>query len=168
MKHTSRQRRFSNFKVTEKYRFQFLGHWVLICLIFLALLDAAVFMLYQQMWQGSIPQGAAFAAEQANQYIKVGTTIILMSAIFASAILLLAVYTAHRIGGPLIALRRAMADVREGNLNRRLKFRKYDKMNDVEDDFNAMLDALQARFEGDSAANPDLKIEPEVAPAAVA
>ena len=145
MKYESQQRKISNLKLTEKYRFQYLGHWVLICLTFLALLDVAVFLLYQQMWQGAIPQGAAIADEQTWRYVKVWSTISVMSLLFAAAIILLAIYTAHRIGGPLIALRGAMADVRDGDLSRRLKFRKYDKMNDVESGFNEMVDALQSR-----------------------
>ena len=141
------QRSFRNLKLTERYRFQYLGHWVLICFLFLALLDVAVFLLYEQMWQSTVPQGADLASEQAWRFAQVGSALSLISVLFAVAIILLAVYTAHRIGGPLLAMKRTMAAVRDGNLDQRLHFRGYDKLDDVELAFNEMMDAVQERIE---------------------
>ena len=141
------QRKLSNVKLTEKYRFKYLGHWVLISFLFLTLLDIAVYLLYQQMWQGFTTPGADMALERAFRHSQVMTTIVGTSGLFAAAILLLAVFTAHRIGGPYLAIKRVMANVRDGDVSSRLRFREYDRLDDVENAFNEMLDALQTRIE---------------------
>ena len=66
MNNSRRQRKLSNMKLTEKYRFQHFGHWILICLALLALLNVTVFLLYQQIWQSAVPQGADLAAENSS------------------------------------------------------------------------------------------------------
>ncbi len=151
------QRKLRNMKLTEKYRFQYLGHWILISLLFLVLLDIAVYLLYQQMWQNFVPQGAELAMEESFRHAQAIFTVTIMSLLFAGAVLGLAAFTAHRIGGPFIAMRRTMARVRDGDLNGRLKFRKYDKLEEVEASFNEMMDALQERVEAaeSTARTPD-------------
>lgn len=141
------QRKMRNMKLTEKYRFQYLGHWILISFLFLILLDIAVYLLYHQMWQTFVPQGAELAMEHSFRYGQVIRTLTVVSVLFGWAIAFLAMFTAHRIGGPYIALRRTMDSIREGNLSARLKFRKYDKLNEVEASFNAMAEELQKRIE---------------------
>ena len=140
------QRKLSNVKLTEKYRFKYLGHWILISFLFLSLLDIAVYLLYEQMWQGFVAQGADVALEEAFRHSQVWTTIVGISSLFVAAILLLAAFTAHRIGGPYLAMKRTMSSIQEGNVSGRLRFREYDKLDDVEKAFNDMMDALQARI----------------------
>ncbi len=57
----------------------------------------------------------------------------------------LSILTAHRIAGPYLALKRTFAQIREGDLNARLHFRKYDNLDDVAVSFNTMMDAVKAR-----------------------
>ena len=143
MKKTGRQqRKLSNVKLTEQYRFKYLGYWILISFLFLSLLDVAVYLLYEQMWQGFVAQGADVALEEAFRQSQVWTTIVGISSLFLVTILLLAAFTAHRIGGPYLAMKRIMALIQGGDLNARLHFREYDKLDDVEKAFNDMLDAL--------------------------
>ncbi len=64
----------------------------------------------------------------------------------------LAIFTTHRLAGPLIALQRAFADVKAGDLDRRLHFRKSDShVADLEREFNAMMDSVHRRLDGDRA-----------------
>lgn len=51
----------------------------------------------------------------------------------------------HRIVGPLVRFRRAMQEITRGEAVRPIKLRQGDYLNDLRDDFNLMLEALQRR-----------------------
>lgn len=56
------------------------------------------------------------------------------------AVIALAIFTTHRLAGPLIAMRRAFEDVRDGKLDRSLRFRRSDPhLGEVEAAFNEMM-----------------------------
>lgn len=64
----------------------------------------------------------------------------------------LAIFTTHRLAGPLIALLRAFEDVKAGDLDRRLRFRKSDShVAELERGFNEMMDSLRRRQDGEHA-----------------
>lgn len=142
------QRRLKNLCLTEKYRFQYLGHWVLVCFLFLVLLNLCLYALYEQVWLDHAPAGLDFPVERMHHNMQVAGLLVAVSAFFGMAILLLSIFTAHRIGGPFIALKRTMAQIEKGDWTARLRFRRYDKLEDVEQAFNSMMDALQTRHEG--------------------
>lgn len=60
----------------------------------------------------------------------------------------LAVFTTHRLAGPLIGLLRAFQDVKAGNLDRQLRFRESDRhLADLERAFNEMMASIRERVE---------------------
>ena len=60
------------------------------------------------------------------------------------AAVVLAIFTTNRVAGPLINLRRTFEDVKDGNLDRRLKFRSNERhLHEVETAFNEMMEALR-------------------------
>ena len=65
--------------------------------------------------------------------------------LLSTAILVMAVVTAHRIGGPYIAVKRTCKAIERGDMSQRLKFRDYDRLDDVQEAFNEMMDAVEAR-----------------------
>jgi methyl-accepting chemotaxis protein len=56
-----------------------------------------------------------------------------------------AVKVAHRMVGPLVRIRQGLQDVAAGHPIRPLHFREGDYLNELKDDFNAMLESLQRR-----------------------
>jgi hypothetical protein len=54
-----------------------------------------------------------------------------------------AIHFSHRLVGPLARFRRAMEDITKGEPVRPMKLRDDDYLNDLRDDFNRMLEALQ-------------------------
>ena len=56
-----------------------------------------------------------------------------------------AVKFAHRMVGPLVRVRQGLQDLAAGRPMRPLHFREGDYLNELKDDFNAMLEALQRR-----------------------
>ncbi len=64
----------------------------------------------------------------------------------------LAIFTTHRIAGPLIALRRAFQDVKDGDLDRQLRFRHTDShMAELEKGFNEMMASVRLRLDDERA-----------------
>lgn len=58
----------------------------------------------------------------------------------------LAVFTTHRVASPLVGLRLTCDAVRNGDLSRRFRLRRHNtELDDLEEAFNAMLDAVEAR-----------------------
>ncbi len=161
MKTGRHQRKLRNVKFTEKYRFQYLGLWMMVCFFFIALLNVAVFLLYEQMRLLAQPEGVDVELGLALDQTATMVTILGLTLAFGFAVVALAVFTAHRIGGPYIALKRTMAAIREGDLNQRLKFRDYDKLEDLEGAFNEMMDSIQARMQSSKPDSPLLRIAGE-------
>lgn len=59
----------------------------------------------------------------------------------------LAVFTTHRLAGPFIALKKAFDDVRDGNIDRVLRFRRSDAhLRGLETAFNGMMDAMRKQI----------------------
>ncbi|HEY7214171.1 MAG TPA: hypothetical protein VIC28_06040 [Thermoanaerobaculia bacterium] len=70
-----------------------------------------------------------------------------------AAVLALAVFTTHRLAGPYVAIIRAMEAVKNGDMERPLRFRGTDiHLQDVEIAFAEMLASLRARMEKPGAA----------------
>ena len=72
--------------------------------------------------------------------------------LFLIALAALMVLTSHRIAGPYLALKRTFLAIRNGRKETRLKFRAYDRLDDVADAFNEMMDTLEAA--SDPGTNP--------------
>lgn len=58
---------------------------------------------------------------------------------------LVALLQAHRVSGVHIKLKHTFDQVKNGNFDTELKFRKSDQLADVEDSFNEMMEAVRAR-----------------------
>lgn len=70
----------------------------------------------------------------------------IQTALAILAVILLAVFSTHRLAGPLVGIRRAMEDVKAGDLNRRLQFRRSDPhLEEIETAFNEMMESIRAR-----------------------
>jgi HAMP domain-containing protein len=65
------------------------------------------------------------------------------------AVVALAVFTTHRLAGPYIALKRALDEVKQGELARPLRLRTADiHLKEIEASFNEMTAALRERLPG--------------------
>ena len=65
------------------------------------------------------------------------------------AVIALAVFTTHRLAGPYIALKRALEEVKSGELDRPLRLRTTDiHLKEIEASFNEMTAALRERLRG--------------------
>lgn len=70
----------------------------------------------------------------------------LAALVVVALIIYLGILTAHRVAGPHIQLQNTCKRIEEGDLDHRLTFRGGDRLEDVEDAFNSMIETLQERL----------------------
>lgn len=134
-----------NFSYTARHHVRYLGPWVVACVGLTILLSTffALDLRDRVFLAPGTPDLSAY-------YTGLGTLTVL-TLIAVAAFVVMGKACAHRLAGPQIAIKNTCEAVLAGNLNARLKFRDYDRLEDVQDSFNAMLNALQAKAEGQSA-----------------
>lgn len=141
-------RTLSNAKLTRRFHVRFMGLWVLltICLVFT--FNAVLYLYVVERWGYEPGMGSL----QYEEYQDVVQTLVLLMcvemALFVVAIIGLAVFTAHRIGGLLLHLECACKAVLEGHLDYRLHLRDYDHLEDLELIFNQMVAKFRRALEG--------------------
>ena len=140
---------------------RYCGLWLLITCMLVAMLDVAMYTMYQHLWSSNMVYGTDRITGLAHQNAFVLAAIGGATLFFVVCAIYLTAFTAHRIGGPYIALKRTMAEIQAGNPDARLKFREYDKLDDVEQAFNEMMDTVQRKAElTDSEAEEPITLVP--------
>lgn len=148
--------RGSGVRYTLPYVFKFLGLWIVVTVLAVLVFGVTSYLLLTQRILGPDQRDLALV-------------ILLVQTIVAlAAVATLAVFTTHRLAGPMIALRRAFEDVKDGDLERQLRFRSSDDhLVELETAFNGMMGSLRKRLEY-RAAHGLLADSPEPAGAAPA
>lgn len=130
------QVRGSGVRLTLPYVMRFSGLWLVV-----TLLAVLVFALTSYL---SLADRLTDAGR--NRLLMV---LGLQTVFVVLAVVALAIFTTHRLAGPLIAIRRACDDVRNGKLDQTLRFRRSDpQLHEVETAFNDMVLALRQQAGG--------------------
>lgn len=128
------QVRGTGVRYTMRYVLRFSGLWLFVCVLTLVVFAVTSYM------------GLFDRLDEAGRNRLMMVLVIQTIAVILGMVCL-AVFTTHRIAGPLVGLRRAFDDVKAGDLHRRLRFREADRhLEDVESSFNEMVDSLRARI----------------------
>ncbi len=139
------QRSLKSMKLTVHLHWHYMGLVFLLCLLFAVCSTASVWLLSQMqsdLARQFEPELAEYLeAEQLRALVVFGVQV----GLFLTGLVFTLMLTAHRIAGPRIALMRVFQRVRDGETTARLKFREYDRLEDVEKAFNEM---MEARFPG--------------------
>jgi nitrogen fixation/metabolism regulation signal transduction histidine kinase len=132
------QVRGSGVRFTLPYVLRFSGVWILLTsLVVIVFAVTSYLVMFDRLSEG------------ARQDLILVLTIQTVLAILA--VVLLAVFSTHRLAGPLIGIRRAMEDVKAGDLNRELRFRRSDPhLEEIEAAFNEMMESIRGRIGGGS------------------
>jgi nitrogen fixation/metabolism regulation signal transduction histidine kinase len=127
------QVRGSGVRFTLPYILRFSGVWVLVTTMVAVVFGITSYLvMFDQL------------SEAARGHLVVVLSI--QTALVVLAVILLAVFSTHRLAGPIIAIRRAMEDVKAGDLNRELHFRRTDPhLDEIATAFNEMMAALRER-----------------------
>jgi methyl-accepting chemotaxis protein len=154
MKTGRSQRKLSNVKLTARFRMQYMGMWLVFSLTLLVMLNVLGFALYAHM------QRSMGDAVESGSTSPVAALLIVDLFLLAS-LAALTVLTTHRVAGPYLGLRRAIDEIRAGDLDRRLTFRTYDHLDDLAAAFNGMMDKLQKQI-GRPDPGPQQQDQPEI------
>ena len=150
MSNVRNKRSLRNVKLTGKYHYSHFGLWLLVLGVFIITLNLDVYWYAQARW------ASAFAVDESLQdYHRIRSMqligiMIIKTTLFVMASVLLAKFTSHRVYGPYINIVNTCNAIREGDVDRKLKFRKYDKLEQVEAAFNSMMDKIRAGRDDDN------------------
>lgn len=136
------QVRGSGVRYTLPYMLRFSGLWILITTLVVVVFGVTSYLaMFDRLDQ---------AARE-----RLILVLVIQTALVVVAVLLLAVFTTHRVAGPLIGIRRALEDVKAGDLNRQLRFRRSDPhLDELESAFNGMMESIRERTGARPAAAP--------------
>jgi HAMP domain-containing protein len=128
-----RFRRGSGVKHTIPFIGRFAGLWFLVTTIAVLVASVSTYVIFVDRGMGTDGRFVAMLVFQ---------TVFILLALGG-----LAVFSTHRLAGPWIAVHRALADVRGGDLHRVLRIRRADEhLRLVEDEFNGMMENLRERL----------------------
>jgi methyl-accepting chemotaxis protein len=134
-----RQIRGSGVSFTLPYVLRFSGLWLAVSVLTLAVFSVASYLLLLDRADGAGRDGLVVVLALQTLGVLV-------------ALIALAVFTTHRLAGPLVEIRRALEEVEAGHLDRELRFRREDEhLRAIETSFNGMLASLRQRVPGDGA-----------------
>jgi len=141
MNRKTHKRSLKNVRLTRRFHFRFFGLWIVLTSCLVVALNLLLYQLLKTAWQ---TPNAGSPSYGEFSFIQQGWIILMMivTIIFVTAIAALAMVTAHRIAGPFIKLNRTFQEIRDGDRTVRLKFRSEDRLDDLADLFNEMMQAL--------------------------
>ncbi|MFL6200951.1 MAG: hypothetical protein ACJ76J_17395 [Thermoanaerobaculia bacterium] len=130
------QVRGSGVRFTLPYMLRFSGLWILLTSVVVIVFAVTSYLaMFDRL------------SESARRDLIVVLSV--QTALAILAVILLAVFHTHRLAGPLIGIRRAMEDVKAGDLNRKLRFRRSDPhLEELEAAFNDMMESFRGRTGG--------------------
>lgn len=159
MKKEKPKRKLSNVRVYAKWHQQYLGAWLALTIAPIFGLNLAVYYLYCNMWKATHP--TVLLGTRGFQHPQLAISLIIETALFVVAVLFLAIMTCHRITGPHQRMLRTFRDIKAGDHEVRLGFRKNDEMDDLAGEFNEMLESLLEHTAETASQDPSLsKLEP--------
>lgn len=140
----SQLRRLSNVHLTRQFHWRYMGLWVLLTMFLGLAFNVICYMLIE----GDPTRIYTVNQSELEHYLTlrqaflIGTVVEMV--ILFGGVIALAVFTAHRLAGPYIRLCAAFEAIGSGDYTYRLKFRRYDHLQNVEEAFNRMVERVQA------------------------
>lgn len=132
------RRSFKNVVLTKKYHVPYMGTSIFISMSLLLILYGLIMYRFAELYRAgdNVP----------IQVIGIGGTLI--AGLIGVGIIVVNVLAAHRIAGVHIKLRNVCSQITDGDFSARLRFRKGDQLEEVEESFNTMMDVLEERLGG--------------------
>ena len=129
-------------RFTLKYVPRFAGLWLFVCVVTLIVFALTAYL------------GLASSLGEAGRS-RLLIVLSIQTVCVIIGMVALAVFTTHRLAGPLVGLLRAFEGVKAGDLEHPLRFRQADcHLVDLEKAFNEMLASLRSRVETERGAEP--------------
>jgi methyl-accepting chemotaxis protein len=124
------------------------AHILLITIVFALLSGAHAYLAYDELIgmvladsKEPAAMGALFRA-QTRDFLIVSAS---LAVVYVSLSFAVAVVLTHRMVGPMVAIRRHIEALKQGDLSARVRLRKRDAFKDVARDLNELAEALEER-----------------------
>ena len=140
------KRKLKNIRLTKEHQIKYYGWWFIVSILLILLLSACFFLLFEEQWQSILMQNPDRSLEYVFSRSRFVTTLVFVSLLLMIGITILGIFTAHRIAGPFVALRNAFDEVKKGNFDHRIQFRKEDELAEIQSSFNEMMDTLKEKL----------------------
>lgn len=128
------QVRGSGVRLTLPYVLRVSGMWLLVSALILLVFSVTCYI-------------ALFLRVPAESRGPLVILLVVQTVFVLLALVALAIFSTHRIAGPLIGLRRACEEVTAGNFETPLRFRRSDPhLGELADSFNAMVASIRQRL----------------------
>jgi HAMP domain-containing protein len=148
MNEAKRARKLTNVKLTRRYHFRYLGLWVLLSASTMAAFHAVFYLWIQERTRNTLAVASELLGmEPTTMQWPAVAALVVGWGFFLVALIGLAMFTSHRIAGPYLRLRGAFRSVASGDFNYHLRFRGYDRLEEVADGFNEMMEAFRTELE---------------------
>jgi methyl-accepting chemotaxis protein len=133
--------RGSGVRFTLRYVPRFAGLWLIVCVLTLVVFALTAYL------------GLAGSLGEAGRS-RLLVVLSIQTACVILGMVALAIFTTHRLAGPLVGLLRAFEAVKAGDLEKPLRFRESDRhLADLEKSFGEMLASIRRRLEEERAAD---------------
>lgn len=145
---SKKNRRISNFLINPKYQFKYI-FWLGLTGISLVLLYSGLFYFYMKENYAILVELSPMEDSAKQQLYRELNQIIMLLAgisfVFLLIVSVLGVIMSHRTAGPLYHFKRIFNQIKDGDMNARVRLRPKDDFQDVAATFNSMVDAIVAR-----------------------
>jgi len=126
--------------------------YLLLPLIAAATTAVALFVLFLIL-VGGLPEfaGSEEALENAVGRARLQMALAVGAVLIVQVVLIawLGLLASHKVAGPIYQIRRSMAKVASGDMTVRIRLREGDKLTEVADTFNEMMETVSARIGSD-------------------
>jgi len=143
------QRRFKNILINPRYQFTY-TFWLTASGLLLVLMNALMFYFkIKENYDILVELSPMTDDAKAQLYRELRNVIVQLSGtslIFVGLTGIFGILYSHRTAGPLYHFRRVFEQIRDGNLNARVRLRPNDDFKEVAQSFNEMMDKLNQRL----------------------
>lgn len=136
------KRSLKHFRETAHLHWHYMGLGFLLTVCFLIGISATVYRITESSSELMDMMEPELVGDYARSQSLLIRMYVAQVVFFVIALFALGALNSHRIAGPYLALKRTFRAIREGKTDRRLHFRAYDRLDDVADEFNQMMDGL--------------------------
>ena len=145
MKRHRSDRKLANIRLTRKHHLPYMGLWIFLSVALVLAFNVMVYLHVESRFGSHLFEQTVVQTEYLRSRQAFVLALTVESFLAITAVVFLAILTAHRIGGPYIRLVQVFKEVESGNMEQRLKFREYDRLEVVEAAFSRMMESLQQR-----------------------
>lgn len=137
-----------NYFIDKKFQTRFIIRFAVIVLLSSIVIGTSVLYLSRDFTTVAIEDARVIVKNTADFMLPVlAQTILVVTVFSAVAVIILTMYTSHKIAGPLYRIRREIMALKEGNLNANFRTRHDDQLQELAGALLEMTGAMRRRHQ---------------------